>query len=62
MGAKAALRLLVKMTPWVNFTNILRAAFLYACFEAAVFFLHLRYVLFWRKNRVWAQKLLLDYW
>jgi hypothetical protein len=35
-GAKAALKMLVKLTPGVNVTNILRAAFSYESFFATL--------------------------
>jgi hypothetical protein len=51
IGAKAALEMLVKLTPGVNFTNALHAAFL-CLFLCLCFF----------GARILAQKLLLKCW
>ena len=54
---------LVKLTPGVNFTNILRAAFLYASLFSGFLYLRLRFVFFWPKEigAKAAYKMLVNY-
>jgi hypothetical protein len=46
IGAKAALKMLVKLTPMVDFTNILRVAFSYKSFARNFFVLEVKLKLF----------------
>ncbi len=47
---KTALKILAKLTPLVNLTNILHVCFFYNSFARSFLYLHFRFVLFWYKN------------
>ncbi len=49
IGTKTALKMLMILTPGVNFTNVLRAAFTYVSCAHSFFCIHFRFVLYWRK-------------
>jgi len=61
IGTKSACKMLVKSTPGVNFTNILKAAFAYKSIFEAFLYLQFGFVIFVGK-RILAQKLLVKCW